>query len=175
MSKEILIPKDKIINGHTVPGFEVYNPLYCLEGGQLSFKSAFVDGGSMAKLDRAGIIVCRGWIPHHKRDRKTRPEDRNTRQLVRLDGCFRPGKNIHNYIKPNNPEANEWYNVALEDFAIFWDMPNWDQCKWYYFDAVDLSAADEGPVRTCAIPKTKEELIYEQYGWYMHAQTLKYI
>lgn len=79
MSKEILIPKDKYINGRRVQGFDVYNPLYCLEGGHLSFKDAFVDGGNMVKLDRAGIIVCRGWIPHNKRDRKTRPEDRNSR------------------------------------------------------------------------------------------------
>lgn len=57
--------------------------------------------------------------------------------------------------------------------AIFWDLPNFDQCKFYYFDAVDLGAADEGPHKTSAIPKTKEELIYDQHGWLFHASTLK--
>jgi hypothetical protein len=38
---------------------------------------------------------------------------------------------------------------------------------------VDLNAADEGPVKTSAIPKTKEELVYDQYGFWYKAQELK--
>merc|ERR1712178_462970 len=127
MSKEILIAREKVIDGRKTPGFDVYNPLYCLEGGHVNFKGMFMKEGKPAKLDRAGIIVCRGWIPHNKRDRKSRPEDMNTRQLIRLDGVFRRGKNLHDY----------------------------DQCKYYYFDCVDLEAADGGAHKTSAKPKTK--------------------
>ena len=40
-SKEILIPKTKYIAGEKVAGYDVINPLYCYEGGKISFKKAF--------------------------------------------------------------------------------------------------------------------------------------
>ena len=40
MSKEILIPRAKMINGVKVDGFDIVNPLYCYEGGRFSFKEA---------------------------------------------------------------------------------------------------------------------------------------
>jgi len=44
-----------------------------------------------------------------------------------MKGVFRAGKDIHDYKVPNNPNNNEWNNLALEDIGIFWDLPNWDE------------------------------------------------
>jgi hypothetical protein len=62
LSKEVLIPREKVINGNKVAGFDVINPVYCYEGGKLSFKNAFA-GKDPIKIDRSAIIVHRGWIP----------------------------------------------------------------------------------------------------------------
>jgi hypothetical protein len=56
--------------------------------------------------------------------------------LVKLTGVWRKGKNVHDYKVPNNPDANEWNNLCLEDIGIFWDLPNYDEAKYYYFQAV---------------------------------------
>ena len=55
-----------------------------------------------------------------------------------MHGVFRAGKDIHDYKVPNNPDNNEWHNLALEGIGIFWDLPNWDEAKYFYFHAVDL-------------------------------------
>jgi len=70
--------------------------------------------------------VNRGWIPAHYRDKKSRPEE-NSRELIKLTGCWRKGKNVHDYKIPNNPDNNEWHNISLEDIGIFWDLPNYDE------------------------------------------------
>ena len=49
-----------------------------------------------------------------------------------------PGKNVHDYKVPNNPDANDWNNLCLEDIGIYWDLPNFDESKYYYFHAVDV-------------------------------------
>lgn len=84
-------------------------------------------------VDRAAIIVNRGWIPARLADKKTRPNDVNTRQLIKIKGCFRKGKNIHDYKVPNNPDNNEWNNLALEDIGIHWDLCNFHEASYYYF------------------------------------------
>jgi hypothetical protein len=58
-----------------------------------------------------------------------------------MHGVFRAGKDIHDYKVPNNPDNNEWHNLALEDIGIFWDLPNWDEAKYFYFHAVDLQGS----------------------------------
>lgn len=125
-----MIPKKK--NG--VHGYEVINPLYCYESGNISFKSLF-EGGDPVKIERAAIIINRGWIPANLRDRKLRPEI-NSRELVKFRGTFRAGKDIHSYTHPNNPDNNEWYNLSLLDLGLFWELPNFDEQKYYYFQAV---------------------------------------
>jgi len=127
-SKEILIPKKK----DGVHGFDVINPLYCYEGGKVSFKELFANN-DMVKVERAAMIVHRGWIPANLRDKRTRPTEINSRQLVKMKGVFRKGKDIHDYKVPNNADNNEWNNLSLEDIGIFWDLPNWDETKYYYF------------------------------------------
>ena len=73
-SKEILLPKTK--NG--TPGFDVINPLYCYEAGKVSFKELLNDGDPV-KIERAAIIVNRGWIPANLRDKRARPNELNSR------------------------------------------------------------------------------------------------
>lgn len=133
-SKEILIPHAHPDSG--MPGYDVINPLYCYEGGKTSFKELFA-GNQPVKIDRSAIIVNRGWIPATLKDKRTRPTEINSRQLVKIKGVFRRGKDIHDYKVPNNPDNNDWHNLALEDIGIYWDIPNFDEAKYYYFNAVD--------------------------------------
>ena len=62
-SKEVLIPKTKTINGQSVQGFDVINPFYCYEGGKISMQAGLQMSGDPVKIDRAAIVVKRGWIP----------------------------------------------------------------------------------------------------------------
>jgi cytochrome oxidase assembly protein ShyY1 len=168
MSKEVLIPREKNINGNKVAGFDVINPLYCYEGGKLSFKNAF-EKTDPVKIERSAIIVNRGWIPAALRDKRSRPNEVNQRQLVKLTGTWRKGKNVHDYKVPNNPDANEWNNLCLEDIGIFWDLPNFDEAKFYYFQAVELKG--ENPVRSAVTPDKVDEICEDHYNWRWHEST----
>ena len=75
-SKEVLIPKTK----EGVDGFDVINPLYCYEGGKVSMKELF-GGRDPVKIERAAILLNRGWIPAYLRDKRSRPEEVNSRML----------------------------------------------------------------------------------------------
>lgn len=132
-SKEILIPKKK----DGADGYEVLNPLYCYEGGKVSFKDMFAEADPV-KVERAGIVISRGWIPSSLKDKRSRPTEVNTRKLTQVKGCWRAGKDIHDYKIPNNPDNNEWHNIALEDIGIYWDLPNFDEQKFYYFQLIDF-------------------------------------
>ena len=85
------------------------------------------------KNDRAAIIVNRGWVPAAYRDKRSRPQELNQRQLVKITGVWRQGKNIHDYKVPNDPDANEWHILALEDIGMYWDLSNFDEARYYYF------------------------------------------
>jgi len=74
-TKEVLIPKK---NSKGESGYDVISPLYCYEGGKISFKELFAERDSI-KIERAAIIVNRGWIPANLRDKRTRPTEVNTR------------------------------------------------------------------------------------------------
>ena len=82
---------------------------------------------------------------------------------MRLQGVFRAGKDIHDYKVPNNPDNNDWHNLALEDIGLFWDLPNWDEAKYYYFHCVDLPGVDSAA--TSVQPIHPDELVDEHYGW----------
>jgi len=175
-SKEILIPRTKVINGQPQAGFDVINPVYCYEGGKISFKNAFTKKDPV-KIDRSAIIVNRGWIPAAYRDKRSRPQEQNTRQLIKLTGTWRKGKNIHDYKVPNNPDSNEWHNLALEDIGIFWDLPNFDECKCYYFQAVKLQGGEHTTgmehVESPCTPDRPDEIIESHYGWRWSEHTHK--
>ena len=113
-------------------GYDIINPLYCYEGGQLSFKKLFAKEDPI-NITRSALILNRGWIPVELKDRKTRQNEVNSNKLARFYGVFRKGKNLHDYKVPNDPDSNEWNNLALEDIGIYWDLPNADECKFYYF------------------------------------------
>lgn len=137
MSREVLLPKEKTIDGVKVAGFDVINPLYCYEGGRLSLKNLYNEEDP-TKIDRAAVIIHRGWIPADYRDRRSRPDEKFSRQLVKVTGTWRRGKDVHDYKIPNDPNSNEWHNLCLEDIGMFWDLPNYDDAKYYYFQLVDL-------------------------------------
>ena len=126
LSKEILIPRNKKFNGISYEGFDVINPIYCYEGGKISIRAALA-GEDPVSIDRAAIIVNRGWIPAQYRDKRSRPGEVNTKKLFKINGTFRKGKNVHDYKIPNDPDSNEWNNLSLEDIGIYWELPNFDE------------------------------------------------
>ena len=80
-SKEVLLPKKKTFpDGTTQNGYDVFNPLYCYEDGHFSFKRK-MQGKDPVTIERAAIIVNRGWIPEYLKDRRSRPHEVNTRKL----------------------------------------------------------------------------------------------
>jgi hypothetical protein len=93
----------------------------------------------------------------------------NSRKLVKIRGVFRAGKDIHDYKAPNNPDNNEWHNICLEDIGIFWELPNFDEQKHYYFQAVDFDYEDSGDSPVKAIKP--DDLINDHYEWKLHEST----
>jgi hypothetical protein len=176
-TKEILIPKKRYFDGQAVDGYDVINPLYCYEGGRLSFEKAF-NKEDPVSIDRAAIIISRGWIPAHLKDKRSRPNEINSRKLVKFRGVWRKGKNIHDYKRPNNPDSNEWHNMALEDIGIFWDLPNYDECKYYYFQVTELDqgeASTEPNKAAFPVAATPDQVIDEHYNWKIRGETNKLI
>jgi len=147
-------------------GFMVINPLYCYEGGKISMKEIF-NGGDSVKIERSAIIVNRGWIPAELSDKRSRPSEINSRQLVKIQGCFRAGKDLHSYKHPNNPDNNDWHNLALEDIGIYWDLPNYDEAKYYYFQAVDFARGDGNAFQqeSGVQAMSRDEIVEDHYEW----------
>lgn len=114
-------------------------------------------------------MVNRGWIPLHLKDKRMRPNDVNKRELVKLRGVFRAGKDIHDYKVPNDPNNNEWHNLSLEDIGIFWELPNFDEQKYYYFEQVDFNrqGADVNGIRATS----PNSLVDDHYGWRWNERT----
>ena len=166
-NKEILIPKRKVYNGVPTDGYDVINPIYCYEGGKISMRASLHKEDPIS-VERAAIILHRGWIPAAYKDKRSRPHEVNKKELVRVTGTWLRGKDIHDYKIPNNPDSNEWHNLALEDIGLFWDLPNFDEAKYYYFAAVDLGKEDQvnhnGPVQM----QSRDEVINNHYGWRWH-------
>ena len=149
------------------------NPVYCYEGGKLSFKNLFAKEDPVL-IERAAMIVNRGWIPAAYKDKRSRPNEVNSRKLVKFRGVMRRGKDIHDYKIPNNPDNNDWHNLALEDIALFWDLPNFDEIKHYYFEVVDLDqgeASTESHNQTFPIANSPDEVIDDHYGWKINQDT----
>lgn len=176
LSKEILIPREKTVNGQTVAGYDVINPLYCYEGGTISMKNAL--GGDFKQavgVDRSAIIVCRGWVPAEFKDKRSRPQEAACgKQLVKVTGTWLKGKDIHDYKAPNNPDNNEWHNLCLEDIGLYWDLPNFDEAKFYYFRAVKFDGTAKGvmsDVKTPVVADSKDDIVDGYYQWRMHENT----
>ncbi len=41
---------------------------------------------------------------------------------------------MYNYKIPNNGDNNDWHNIVVEDMARFWELPNADEFKYFYFE-----------------------------------------
>ena len=76
LSKEVLIPREKVVNGQKVAGYDVINPLYCYEGGKISMKAVYEETDAI-KIDRAAVILNRGWVPAKYKDKRSRPNETN--------------------------------------------------------------------------------------------------
>lgn len=66
-TKEILLPRK---NARGEDGYHVINPLYCYEGGKVSMKDLMSEKDKdPIKMERAAIIINRGWIPAHLKEK----------------------------------------------------------------------------------------------------------
>lgn len=167
-TKEVLIPREK--DGQA--GYDVISPLYCYDGGRFSISRAF-KGEDHVVIDKSALLINRGWIPASKKDRLTRPRDVHTNKLVRITGTWRKGKNLHDYKHPNSPEDNEWHNLQLEDIGMYFDLPNFDEMKHYYFQATNVRGQQElnQAYPDAPEPYSVEETVYDYYQWWTSIET----
>lgn len=179
-AKEVLIPKTKVVNGVKHHGFDVVNPLYCYDAGKMHLEALPMgQEQNILRSDRAAIIVNRGWIPYSMKDKKTRPWEQNSRQLVKVKGTFRMAKDVHDYKVPNNPNNNEWHNLAPNDLARYWELANFNELSQFYFQAVDLHGQGGSNLGTSGksykfpIFPSNEEIVREYYSWWTHENTNK--
>ena len=84
--------------------------------------------------------------------------------MVRISGTFLKGKNVHEYTVPNNPDNNEWNNLCLEDIGIFWDLPNFDECRFYYFNVTQIGPDEQNP-NSPVEADSVDDVINKYYGW----------
>ena len=146
-----------------VDGFDVINPFYCYEGGKISMEKglSLVDPIS---IERSALVVRRGWVPAKYREKSSRPREINSKELIKINGCYMPGKNVHEYTVPNNPDANDWNNLCLEDITLYWDLPNFDEAKYYYFHCVDICGENDSRVETTPVMADSiDEVVNEHY------------
>lgn len=151
----------------------VINPLYCYEGGRFSLLKS-INKEDPVLIERAAFIINRGWIPEYLKDKLSRPNEINSRKLHRFRGVFRKGKNLHDYKYPNNPENNEWHNLALEDIGMYWELANYDEIKHYYFELVDLpghTPSDEDHHQSFPQAGRPDEVIEDHYNWKVNQST----
>ena len=147
-------------------GFDVLNPLYCYDGGKISFRQMAEGTQKPIIVDRSAVIVNRGWIPYELKDKRSRPWEIGTRELTKVVGTWRKSKSVYDYKVPNNPNDNEWHNLCVEDIAAFWELPNANEFKFFYFQAVNITgeAADQSELEaTFPLKMTVDELYQNEY------------
>jgi hypothetical protein len=82
-------------------------------------------------------------IPFYLKDRRTRPYDLNGKGTETLYGTLKlRTKESHEFSEPNDPTLGVWTNFCLEDFALYWNLPNADGAKYVYFQQVNFESAD---------------------------------
>lgn len=69
--------------------------------------------------------------------------------------------------------------MALEDIGIFWDLPNYDEAKFFYFQVVDLDQGagvdSEERVSPFPLAASPDQVIDEHYHWKVNADTNKLV
>ena len=106
--------------------------------------------------------------------------EKNSRQLVKINGTFMKAKDIHDYSVPNNPSNNEWHNLAPEDLARFWELSNFNELKEFYFQ--QLASTDSNTniiqnnnnINKFPIVTGQEEIIREHHDWWTHEKYNKF-
>ncbi len=79
-------------------------------------------------------------IPAELKDRRLRPQDFNTGKKEVLYGTIKLSENNkHDFHEPNDPARNYWNNFSLEDFALYWELPNVLDAKHCYFQEINMS------------------------------------
>ena len=80
---------------------------------------------------------------------------------------------MHDYKVPNNPDANEWNNLCLEDIGIFWDLPNFDEAKFYYFQAVQVKGENPSNsiIPSPVVADSVDEICDNHYKWRWNEST----
>ena len=144
----------------------------------MSFKNIFKQEKNIVEIERSALIINRGWIPASLRDKRTRITEINQRKLVKVRGVFRAGKDIHSYSVPNNPDNNEWHNISLEDMGTFWDLPNYHEAQYYYFqcvDGIDGGRFTDELAQPGVEKATKDEVIDDHYGFWVSSTVNKYM
>ena len=60
----------------------------------------------------------------------------------------------------------------MEDIGIFWDLPNFDEQKYYYFQAVDLDpTANDFQKNSGVQVMSQDELVEDHYEWKWNERT----
>ena len=54
------------------------NPVYCYEAGKFSFRNLMGKKDPVI-IDRAAVIIERGWIPAELKDKRSRPNEVDSR------------------------------------------------------------------------------------------------
>lgn len=91
-------------------------------------------------------LLIKSRIPAILKDRRTRPLDSNLNSDQVIYGTFKyKTSNTHDFETPNDPTLGYWKNFCLEDFALFWDLPNAAGAKYVYFQEVDFVNLSEKP------------------------------
>lgn len=181
-TKEVLIPRTKRVDGKYQRGFDVFNPLYCYDVGQWNLELMKTkDMRKILTLDRAAIVIHRGWIPYELKDKRKRLWEKTTNQLVKYQGFMTRSPNVHDYTTPNDHTNNEWHHASVEDMAQYWALPNMNELKRFYFQVADLDSSvghtfnNGDVVYKWPRPSTTDEIIEEYYKWKNNEWLNKYI
>lgn len=145
--KEILIPKKK--DGQE--GYDVITPFYYYDlnlpnkDGKKEIRQW--DGKETIAFEAhpAALAVHRGWIPASLKDRRLRPHDINGVKETIYGTLKKPKTDVHSFRVPNDPTRNYWKNFSLEDFAIFWELPNVLDAKFVYLQQINFGTIDASP------------------------------
>ncbi len=74
------------------------------------------------------------------KDRRLRPCDINSGETETLHGTIKLSTvNKHDFSQPNDPTHNLWVNHSLEDFALFWNLPNVRDAMHCFFEEIDFN------------------------------------
>ena len=67
--------------------------------------------------------------------------------------------------------------MCLEDIGIYWDLPNFDECKHYYFEVCDLGNGQppttEPNREQFPMASSPDQVIEDHYGWRVKQSTNK--